>query len=288
MTTLTTRNYAKRSLSGFTLIELLVVIAIIAILAAILFPVFSQAREKARQTSCISNNKQVGLGLLMYSEDYDESLPNGIYQPGLGWMGSCSPYMKNTQVFHCPDDPTQNMAPTMMMYAMEAGSYVYNVNAAKSPALSSFTAPASSVLCTEGLGVQAEIGVTGEWSGTGPAPNNYEMSMSSDGLTWIYYEPDGQMSPGGPQLDTGVIGGYTSHAPPAAPYSVWLMRPAMAGRHSNGALYTAADGHAKWLMPSAVSGGPSARASSNPANYASPYNASGAGSSQFQLTFSTN
>src|ERR1700722_18855167 len=180
----------RRSRRAFTLIELLVVIAIIAILAAILFPVFSQAREKARQTSCISNNKQVGLALLMYSEDYDETMPNGVYQPGLGWMGSCFAYVKNIPVFHCPDDPTQNMAATSMMYAMYAGSYVYNVNVAKSPALASLMAPASSVLCTEGLGVQAEIEVNGEWSGMGPAPNNYVMSMSSDGLTWIYYEPD--------------------------------------------------------------------------------------------------
>ena len=64
---------------AFTLIELLVVIAIIAILAAILFPVFAQAREKARQTSCLSNMKQVGLGLLMYAQDYDENYPRADY-----------------------------------------------------------------------------------------------------------------------------------------------------------------------------------------------------------------
>ena len=72
---------------GFTLIELLVVIAIIAVLAAILFPVFAKARAKARQASCLSNEKQVVLALLMYADDYDETLPKGWSQPSPGvWM----------------------------------------------------------------------------------------------------------------------------------------------------------------------------------------------------------
>ncbi len=70
-----------RSRAGFTLIELLVVIAIIAVLAAILFPVFAQAREKARQTACLSNLKQMGTAVMMYSLDYDETLPLGYSSP---------------------------------------------------------------------------------------------------------------------------------------------------------------------------------------------------------------
>ncbi|MFP3903747.1 MAG: DUF1559 domain-containing protein [Armatimonadota bacterium] len=99
---------------GFTLIELLVVIAIIAILAAILFPVFARAREKARQTSCLSNLKQIGLGINMYSQDYDEVLPGVFTQGREGQWGVCTchywsawainifPYVQNEQIFICP------------------------------------------------------------------------------------------------------------------------------------------------------------------------------------------
>jgi prepilin-type N-terminal cleavage/methylation domain-containing protein/prepilin-type processing-associated H-X9-DG protein len=103
---------------GFTLIELLVVIAIIAILAAILFPVFAQARDKARQASCLSNLKQIGMALMQYAQDYDESHP-GVWfgpvnrapwsQPSndtlyYKWMDAIFPYVKNEQVFNCPSD----------------------------------------------------------------------------------------------------------------------------------------------------------------------------------------
>jgi prepilin-type N-terminal cleavage/methylation domain-containing protein/prepilin-type processing-associated H-X9-DG protein len=97
---------------GFTLIELLVVIAIIAILAAILFPVFAQARAKARQTACLSGQKQIGLGLMQYAQDFDETLPMGNYSIPGGpsannanvpkWNDMIYPYVKNTGVFNCP------------------------------------------------------------------------------------------------------------------------------------------------------------------------------------------
>src|SRR5438045_2165890 len=99
--------YRIRSKNGFTLIELLVVIAIIAILAAILFPVFAQAREKARQISCLSNEKQIGLGFLQYCQDNDETFPyglslgNGTYT---AWPDAIQPYMKSTKILSCPDD----------------------------------------------------------------------------------------------------------------------------------------------------------------------------------------
>lgn len=123
----------RRLRNAFTLIELLVVIAIIAILAAILFPVFAQARERARAASCISNLKQISLALQMYAQDYDESfmasgdlpktnpdgtvcdpsmtVPDGqnivrMMAGGTSWL--LSPYIKNKQIFHCPSDAGEN------------------------------------------------------------------------------------------------------------------------------------------------------------------------------------
>ncbi len=109
----------KSRARGFTLIELLVVIAIIAILAAILFPVFGRARENARRSSCQSNLKQIGLGIIQYTQDYDEKLPivGTCDTPGSGcndvdrgrsfgsWSQRAYPYIKSTQVFACPSNP---------------------------------------------------------------------------------------------------------------------------------------------------------------------------------------
>ncbi len=99
----------KRHPRGFTLIELLVVIAIIAILAAILFPVFAKAREKARGTSCLNNVKQLGLGVMQYTNDYDETLPSGWKNTSpyeYSWRWSILPYVKNHQVYQCPSNLT--------------------------------------------------------------------------------------------------------------------------------------------------------------------------------------
>ena len=102
------RQSARR---GFTLIELLVVIAIIAILAAILFPVFARARENARRASCQSNLKQIGLGIMQYSQDYDEKLPRRTIAGAVGssgfasWRFMIQPYVKSRQLFGCPSNP---------------------------------------------------------------------------------------------------------------------------------------------------------------------------------------
>src|SRR5687768_3102279 len=123
-----------RKRPGFTLIELLVVIAIIAILAAILFPVFAQAREKARQASCLSNAKQLGTALMMYFQDWDELFPNSVswkrYSPGLErdttFADRLLPYVKNEKVWLCPSDarPTKVWSVPTSIASSYGGNYV--------------------------------------------------------------------------------------------------------------------------------------------------------------------
>lgn len=162
---------ARRSRRAFTLIELLVVIAVIAILAAILFPVFARAREKARTISCLSNMRQLGTAFQIYMQDYDETLPNSTDgTPGAGragaWnfykvfpantnpgsydvtQGGLYPYVKNRQVYICPSDSEGRQSGNS--YA--ANSCVFLGSAAgfeTGKALASFAAPSSFMLLTE-------------------------------------------------------------------------------------------------------------------------------------------
>jgi prepilin-type N-terminal cleavage/methylation domain-containing protein/prepilin-type processing-associated H-X9-DG protein len=119
---------------GFTLIELLVVIAIIAILAAILFPVFAQAREKARSSTCLSNQKQTGLAFSMYAQDYDETLPLSYIQTtDQWWEDVVNPYIKATNrggILSCPSAPSAGCAYSMND-AMSAKSLAFASNPAE-------------------------------------------------------------------------------------------------------------------------------------------------------------
>ena len=154
-------NSGKRA-KGFTLIELLVVIAIIAILTAILFPVFARARENARRASCQSNLKQIGLGLLQYVQDYDEKYPGeGYADPTAaadvsGWAYTIQPYVKSEQLFQCPSETSMpfNGAPTsLQIRAANAGftDYYYNFQVGTANA-ASVAYPANTVLLGDGTG----------------------------------------------------------------------------------------------------------------------------------------
>ena len=150
----------RRQKTGFTLIELLVVIAIIAILAAILFPVFAKAREKARQASCASNEKQIGLAILQYVQDNDEAYPAGApgaaaHVAGQGWAGAVSPYTKSTALFKCPDDSTQTTA------AGPPVSYAMNMFL-PNQTLATVVAPALCVMASEVTAVNARIDLVDE------------------------------------------------------------------------------------------------------------------------------
>ncbi len=161
------RKLEKR---GFTLIELLVVIAIIAILAAILFPVFSKAREKARQTACVSNVRQLVMAMLEYAEDWEEFLPYAGHEqsvknwrkkgsPEINWGEEIYPYIKNDGIFKCPsgrrvgsdvpDEPDD--IPT---------SYVYNEEVAGP--LAGIEAPSDMVMLWD-TGLQSDVIQTVSW-----------------------------------------------------------------------------------------------------------------------------
>jgi prepilin-type N-terminal cleavage/methylation domain-containing protein/prepilin-type processing-associated H-X9-DG protein len=172
--------------SGFTLIELLVVIAIIAILAAILFPVFAQARDKARQANCVSAFKQINLALLMYAQDYDETIPRIRFwefkgfcesrSQSLTWKGALVPYVKSYDFWKCPSNPNRELASEdqdkniKISYACNGVIFHGHRNIDKTPprTLASFAEPATTMLILESTSACPDLG---DWAGRAARTN---------------------------------------------------------------------------------------------------------------------
>ena len=245
---------------GFTLIELLVVIAIIAILAAILFPVFARAREKARQTSCLSNQKQIGLGLMMYCQDYDETYPlSYLYvNPAAGgsagyvhWSGMIAPYVKNWQLFVCPSDKNKGLAPTNA-FDNQAPKISYISNEVlmgrprshfKAVTLAQLEAPAELAAICEITDNPYAIGGSSGPSGDAyksHRPANLTNSWNNDsGFAASYTQltaDEVEAALAAADAATGMMDESVNHA-----------RYMALKRHNGGMNISFADGHAKWV-----------------------------------------
>ena len=270
MTPIATR---PRSRSAFTLIELLVVIAIIAILAAILFPVFAKAREKARQISCLSNLKQNSLGIMQYTQDYDEKVPQGQYcgrgaqtvfcddSPGSirTWVDLIHPYTKNLDITHCPDNPKNpygldNPPNGGFVTPYVLPSYGYNVtylNPAPGDCtgLAETDAPWGFPISTAAIEAPAATVLFADVKIVGDDVYQYYTSYAVDAP-----------ASSGPSTNIcaysdGGWGTGTYADDPNAPGNTFDGTGDFSARHTQGGNVAFCDGHAKWYTPGRLAAG---------------------------------
>lgn len=235
----TSRETIRR---GFTLIELLVVIAIIGILASILFPVFARARENARRSACLSNMKQIGLGIMQYLQDYDDIYPltysningsaNGYQDDGRnrGWAYNLQPYLKSTQILQCPSDsagpPAVALTDTTGHTTLGYTDYGYNRNLGNGAIISPATAPV--IVNAARLTFSSNTVMLTEIPGTAGGG-------STSGASVLGGDNGGPSNPAVPALAKGR---YDSTGVGAVQ------------RHLEGSNLAFADGHAKWFKGS--------------------------------------
>jgi prepilin-type N-terminal cleavage/methylation domain-containing protein/prepilin-type processing-associated H-X9-DG protein len=278
---------------GFTLIELLVVIAIIAILAAILFPVFAQAREKARAISCLSNAKQLGLADIMYCQDWDESGPSGYDTAGGGggWAQQMFSYVKSKGAYQCPDDPLVAGSQYGASFALNSNLCQQNAHPpwtwptdfqpGVGRALAKIQAPARTVMlfevendtapdvsvydptCVNGTPGAGGCNAHSDYQTNGGAVECSDaVGYGSGGDGANAYDPngagdeDGTAAPAAPKFGSTIGNdGFLRQATGEVIGAIGGNFISIAGRHGGGANYVLTDGHAKWLLPQTVSSG---------------------------------
>jgi prepilin-type N-terminal cleavage/methylation domain-containing protein/prepilin-type processing-associated H-X9-DG protein len=247
-------HFISKSKRGFTLIELLVVIAIIAILAAILFPVFAQAREKARQISCLSNLKQIGLADMQYSQDYDEALVPDWIGPSASWLGYAGdqrwmdilqPYVKSVSMFNCPDDAQSG--PAKYQYS--------NGNEGWLPGTSFYNAGSYGINNTYWDGSE---GVHAPSYGATPGASPVALASLAHPATTIHFTEFMSYSPesnggqaGAPEVAWKNTAQANTYLADMGKYSPLLMG-SMQFRHQGGVNVEFCDGHAKYQKPGDV------------------------------------
>jgi len=253
----------RKSRQGFTLIELLVVIAIIAILAAILFPVFQKVRENARRTSCESNEKQIALAIIQYAQDADETYPQGVEEGGngshgRGWAGQVYPIVKSTGAFLCPDDPTTaDTSVNPPRVPISYGMNTWLTGAQNGGNLGKQTAPAKTILLFEVTDARGDIthpfSVPGGDAEPSTAPQTGSVAgneADGGGAGWI------DQPPGNPaQYATGLTGNPIRNKNNTNPNYLTYNKKWPTGIHSDGSNYAMADGHVKYLKGNQVSPG---------------------------------